>query len=373
MGTLRGMAPIDSSDLYGDEHVRRYRETDGEDGHDWRKGTSTLLLTTTGRRSPASPAIPPLIYGRSGDDYLLVASNGGTDPPPGWYSTSRRSRTSRCRCCGDRFPARARTATAEERPAMWAEMTSHWPAYDDYQQQDRPRDPGRRARAGGRRRDRLEPPQRPGLAHARARPASDEGRERAAGGEHRPGAERVAQRPGQHVADREQDERAHPVVRRTRARACAAGCARRAPSPTRCRTAPGRRRPAANGGTQHRQRRAEREQRPSRPATASVHRKPTRIGCSGRQRKPSSAPSTVPAPIAAASRPNTPALPYSSSAIVGPSVVHGPNDSSSATRERQRPSPRSRRASAPRRSPRAARRARAARAAPRRARAGARG
>ena len=34
--------------------------------------------------------------------------------------------------------------------------------------------------------------------------------------------------------------------------------------------------------------------------------------------------------MAALSRPNTPVLPYSSSAIVGPSVVQGPNDSISA-------------------------------------------
>ena len=33
----------------------------------------------------------------------------------------------------DVFRARARTATAEERPAMWREMTSHWPDYDVYQ------------------------------------------------------------------------------------------------------------------------------------------------------------------------------------------------------------------------------------------------
>ena len=36
--------------LVGDEHVRRYRETDGEVGHEW-NGVLTLLLTTTGRRS----------------------------------------------------------------------------------------------------------------------------------------------------------------------------------------------------------------------------------------------------------------------------------------------------------------------------------
>ena len=40
--------------LFGKEHTKRYKETDGEVGHDW-QGTQTLLLTTTGR-SPASRA-----------------------------------------------------------------------------------------------------------------------------------------------------------------------------------------------------------------------------------------------------------------------------------------------------------------------------
>ena len=34
---------------------------------------------------------------------------------------------------GDKYKARARTATSEEKPEMWSEMTGHWPAYDDYQ------------------------------------------------------------------------------------------------------------------------------------------------------------------------------------------------------------------------------------------------
>ena len=66
--------------LYGPEHVERYRATGGEEGHDW-QGTHTLLLTTTGRRS-GEPRTAPLIYGRHGDDYLVVASKGGSDTPP---------------------------------------------------------------------------------------------------------------------------------------------------------------------------------------------------------------------------------------------------------------------------------------------------
>ena len=34
---------------------------------------------------------------------------------------------------GDRFRARARTATPEEKPELWRTMTATWPDYDDYQ------------------------------------------------------------------------------------------------------------------------------------------------------------------------------------------------------------------------------------------------
>jgi deazaflavin-dependent oxidoreductase (nitroreductase family) len=126
------MARQDSSHLYGDEHVRRYIETDGDEGHDWRNGTAILLLVTRGRRS-GEEQIRPLIYGRSGDDYLVVASDGGAPGNPGWYHNLAADPDVEVQVLGDRFTARARTATPEERPAMWREMVSHWPDYDQYQ------------------------------------------------------------------------------------------------------------------------------------------------------------------------------------------------------------------------------------------------
>jgi deazaflavin-dependent oxidoreductase (nitroreductase family) len=122
----------DASQLFGDQHVRRYRETDGEHGHDWR-GASILLLTTTGRRS-GEPRTHALIYGRDGEDYLVVASKGGSDKPPGWFTNLQANPEVEVQVLGDRFRAHARVAGAEEKPRMWAEMVSHWPAYDEYQQ-----------------------------------------------------------------------------------------------------------------------------------------------------------------------------------------------------------------------------------------------
>jgi deazaflavin-dependent oxidoreductase (nitroreductase family) len=126
------MARQDASHLHGREHVESYRETGGDVGHDWREGSSVLLLTTKGRRS-GGDRTTPLIYGRSGDDYLVVASKGGADDPPDWYENLRADPEVVVQVLDDRFPARARTATPEEKPAMWREMVGHWPDYEAYQ------------------------------------------------------------------------------------------------------------------------------------------------------------------------------------------------------------------------------------------------
>jgi hypothetical protein len=70
--------------LYGEEHVRRYRETDGEEGYDWREGSKILLLTTTGRKS-GKETTTPLIFAMDGDNPVIVASKGGAPEHPGWY------------------------------------------------------------------------------------------------------------------------------------------------------------------------------------------------------------------------------------------------------------------------------------------------
>jgi deazaflavin-dependent oxidoreductase (nitroreductase family) len=118
--------------LYGREHVKRYQETDGREGHEW-EGTTTLLLTTTGRKS-GQPRTTPLIYRKQGDAYTVIASNGGSEEPPLWYRNLQADPNVEVQVLGDRFTARARTASPDEKPAMWRTMAGTWPAYDDYQE-----------------------------------------------------------------------------------------------------------------------------------------------------------------------------------------------------------------------------------------------
>jgi deazaflavin-dependent oxidoreductase (nitroreductase family) len=118
--------------LFGQEHVDRYLATDGAEGHLWQKGTTVLLLFTKGRKS-GKERVHPLIYRDNGADFLIVASKGGAPEPPEWFKNIEADPNVQIQVKGDRFPVRARTATADEKPDLWRRMVEVWPDYDEYQ------------------------------------------------------------------------------------------------------------------------------------------------------------------------------------------------------------------------------------------------
>ncbi|HEX8930272.1 MAG TPA: nitroreductase family deazaflavin-dependent oxidoreductase [Actinomycetota bacterium] len=117
--------------LFGDEHVRRYRETGGEVGYHWNDVT-TLILETTGRHS-GKPRAKALIFGQDGDRYVVVASKGGAKRHPDWYLNLRDDPKVEVQVKDEVFRARARTAEGAERERLWGQMAEIWPAYNDYQ------------------------------------------------------------------------------------------------------------------------------------------------------------------------------------------------------------------------------------------------
>jgi deazaflavin-dependent oxidoreductase (nitroreductase family) len=121
------------STLFGEEHVRRYRETDGEEGYTWREGSKILLLTTTGRTS-GNETTTPLIFGMDGDNPVIVASKGGAPDHPGWYKNLSKTPEVGVQIKGETFRARARDAEGEERDRLWRMMNGEWRHYDEYQE-----------------------------------------------------------------------------------------------------------------------------------------------------------------------------------------------------------------------------------------------
>jgi proline iminopeptidase len=121
----------EGENLYGEEHVRRYRETGGEVGHVWREGSTILLLTTKGRKT-GEPRTTPLIYAQDGDRYVIVASKGGAPEHPGWYRNLARDPEVELQVKDEVFRARARTAEGEERERLWRKANEVWRHYDSY-------------------------------------------------------------------------------------------------------------------------------------------------------------------------------------------------------------------------------------------------
>jgi deazaflavin-dependent oxidoreductase (nitroreductase family) len=118
-------------DLFGAEHVRVYQQTGGEPGYRWR-GTTILLLTTTGRAS-GQERTTPLIFREDGDRWVIVASKGGAPDHPDWYKNLQANPEATIQVKREVIPVIAETAQDGERARLWSALAEVWPAYDDYQ------------------------------------------------------------------------------------------------------------------------------------------------------------------------------------------------------------------------------------------------
>ena len=121
------------------DHRKQY-QTDPAAGHMWdaKRPNSTgpvptLLLTTRGRRT-GEESIMPLIYGRTGNDYVVIASKGGAPRHPGWYHNLMAQSEVTVQVIDDIFQARTRVAKDEERETIWNNMVEIYPPYADYQE-----------------------------------------------------------------------------------------------------------------------------------------------------------------------------------------------------------------------------------------------
>jgi deazaflavin-dependent oxidoreductase (nitroreductase family) len=124
---------IDSPTGWVSDHIRRYVESDGADGH-LHAGVTALLLTTRGRSSGVLRRTA-LYYGMDDGRYLLVASKGGSPTHPAWYLNLAANPEVTLQVGAEVFAARARTAGPAERPALWEKMAAIFPRYNLYQEQ----------------------------------------------------------------------------------------------------------------------------------------------------------------------------------------------------------------------------------------------
>jgi deazaflavin-dependent oxidoreductase (nitroreductase family) len=113
------------------EQAQRYEESGGTDATDLR-GAPCLLMDYQGRSS-GDWYRNVLIYGRDGEDYLLVASKGGADDHPQWYLNLVDHPQVHLRVLTERFTARAETLSPQEKARVWPHLVEVFPPYADYQ------------------------------------------------------------------------------------------------------------------------------------------------------------------------------------------------------------------------------------------------
>ncbi len=131
MADLMTETPIDPADGWVADHVRRYVQSGGTEGHIWHEGVPTLLLTTRGKTTGQARRTA-LIYAKDGDNYVVTASYGGSPTHPDWYLNLAADAEVVLQVGEERFRARAARDTPENRQRLWALVTAVWPDYDRY-------------------------------------------------------------------------------------------------------------------------------------------------------------------------------------------------------------------------------------------------
>ncbi len=121
-----------------DQHVALYR-SDPEKGHLWDSSAvggpgllPTLLLSTRGRKT-GNMSVQPLIYGKHGGNFVIIASKGGAPNHPAWYLNLQAEPECKIQVASDHYRVTARDAQGEEREKLWQQLAIIYPPYDDYQ------------------------------------------------------------------------------------------------------------------------------------------------------------------------------------------------------------------------------------------------
>lgn len=118
-------------------NTRLYRLTGGRLGGSWRIGAGfrspapVCLLTTVGRKT-GQPRTAPLIYLRDGENFVVVASQGGLAKHPAWYLNLVADPAVTIEVGSEKHELRARTATDAERVELWPRLVDLYADFDTY-------------------------------------------------------------------------------------------------------------------------------------------------------------------------------------------------------------------------------------------------
>lgn len=112
-------------------HTWLYRATGGRIGHS-AGGITNLILTTKGRKS-GEPRTVALAYLADGADFVVVASNGGSDRNPAWWLNLKSDPHAVVEVGASKLDVTAREATSDEHARLWPALKAVNPFYSNYE------------------------------------------------------------------------------------------------------------------------------------------------------------------------------------------------------------------------------------------------
>jgi deazaflavin-dependent oxidoreductase (nitroreductase family) len=116
--------------IFGRTHCAVYRGTRGLIGGNL-FGIQMLLLTTRGRKTGRQRTLP-LAYVESKGDFVIVASNGGSDKLPAWWLNLQSAANAQVQVGGESFDVTWSEAPKKERVEFWRKLQAAIPAYRIY-------------------------------------------------------------------------------------------------------------------------------------------------------------------------------------------------------------------------------------------------
>lgn len=117
--------------LFAKTHVSLYHFSKGRiGGRMW--NSPALLVTTVGRKTGKNRTTP-LLFLEDYDRIAIVASNGGRDKEPSWWTNLRTDPHAKVQIKGEKKNMVARKANESEQASLWPLLTKMYPSYSEYQ------------------------------------------------------------------------------------------------------------------------------------------------------------------------------------------------------------------------------------------------
>jgi deazaflavin-dependent oxidoreductase (nitroreductase family) len=110
--------------------IEEFRANDGKVGGMF-AGMELLLVTTKGAKS-GKESIVPVAYSKDGEKYVIVASKGGAPENPAWYYNLLAHPEVTVEVEGEKFQARAKDTTGDERDRLFEQHATKYPTFNEY-------------------------------------------------------------------------------------------------------------------------------------------------------------------------------------------------------------------------------------------------